>query len=141
MPAPSAWRYNIRKDAMGGTVATATVDSSNTFEFDFPYTGTQNATLTIRNDKGRDVLLSIETGQFMCTLGCSVEVRFDDGKSVRWRATGTSDHSTTTIFLRKESNFIKALSKTDVLRIEAQFYQAGSRVLEFPVARFDAKKL
>jgi|GEM_PF-894589 len=141
MPAPSAWQYSLREDAMGGTVATATVESSNTFEFGFPYSGTQNARLMVRNDEGRDVLLLIETGQFMCTLGCSVEVRFDDGESVRWRAIGTSDHSTTTIFLRKASKFIKALSKTRVLRIEVEFYQEGSRVLEFPVARFDGKKL
>jgi len=101
----------------------------------------QNATLTIRKKKGTDVLLSIEKGQFMCRLGCSVMARFDDAKTVRWRATGTADHSTETIFLRKESTFVKAVSMTDVLRIKARFYQQGSRVLKFPVARFDAKKL
>jgi LSD1 subclass zinc finger protein len=141
MPPPSKWIYESRGDAMGGTVRTATVVSSNSFNFDFPYQGTQNATLTIRKEKGTDVMLSIEKGQFMCDLGCSVMVRFDDAKAVRWRATGTADHSTEMIFLLKASNFVKAISKTDVLRIEAQFYQEGSRVLEFPVARFDAKKL
>ncbi len=141
MPPPSKWIYNKRDDAMGGSVSTATVESTNSFKFDFPYRGTQHATLTIRKEKGMDVLLSIEQGQFMCTLGCSFMVRFDDEKSVRWRATGASDHSTTTVFLRRESKFVKALSKTNVLRIEAQFYQAGSRVLEFPVDRLDRRRL
>lgn len=141
MPPPSAWRYDLRRDPMGGAVATAVTESSNTFEFDFPYQGTQRASLMVRNDSGLDVMLSIEQGQFMCTLGCSVLVRFDDGEAIRWRATGTADHSTTTVFMRRASDFVKALSKSRVVRIEATFYQEGSRVLEFPVARFDVSRL
>ena len=141
MPPPSAWSYAVRRDPMGRAVSTAVIESSNTFEFDFPYQGTQHATLMVRNDSGLDVLLSIEQGQFMCALGCSVLVRFDDGDAVRWRADGTADHSTTTIFLRRPSSFVKALSKARVVRIEATFFQEGSQVLEFPVARFDVGRV
>lgn len=141
MPPPSAWDYDIRRDPMGGTIAIAAVSSTNTFEFDFPYQGSQHATLVVRKAGGLDVMLSIEQGQFICMLGCSVLVRFDDGKTVRWRASDTADHSTTTIFLRRESDFVKALSKARVVRIEATFFQEGTRVLEFPVARFDLDQL
>ena len=141
MPPPSEWRYNVRDDPMGGAVATAAVQSSNSFEFEFPYQGIQHATLTIRSDDGTDVILSIEQGQFLCTMGCSVMVRFDDGPTDRWRAVGPSDHSTESIFLRKESQFLKQLKNARVLRIEADFFQEGKRVLEFPVARFDASKV
>ncbi|MCA9701645.1 MAG: hypothetical protein KC431_29260, partial [Myxococcales bacterium] len=141
MPPPSEWRYNVRDDPMGGAVATAAVQSSNSFEFEFPYQGIQHVSLTIRSDDGTDVILSIEQGQFLCTMGCSVMVRFDDGPTDRWRAVGPSDHSTESIFLRKESQFLKQLKNARVLRIEADFFQEGKRVLEFPVARFDASKV
>ncbi len=100
VPPPSAWRYDVRADPMGGRVAAAVVESANTFEFDFAYQGSQHAQLMVRRDSGLDVALSVETGQFMCTLGCSVLVRFDGGSAIRWGATRAADHSTTTIFLR-----------------------------------------
>ncbi|MEZ4454202.1 MAG: hypothetical protein R3B09_32405 [Nannocystaceae bacterium] len=141
MPPPSEWIYSVRSDPMGGTVATARVESANAFDFGFPYQGAQHARLTLRSDKGLNVLLAIERGQFMCTMGCSVLVRFDDDTAQRWRATGPSDHDSTVIFLRSESKFLKQLKKAQVLRIEAEFFQEGTRVLEFPVARLDAEQL
>ncbi|WP_157596112.1 hypothetical protein [Plesiocystis pacifica] len=141
MPPPSKWLYDMRADPMGGTVSLAAVQSSNMFDFDFPYQGTQQATLMVRHESGTDIILSIERGQFTCALGCSVMVRFDDGKTERWRAVGPSDHSTESIFLRRESSFMKKLKKARTLRIEAEFFQEGTRVLEFPVARFDPSKL
>jgi len=138
MPPPSEWRYAVVDDPMGGQVGVAKVQSSNAFEFDFPYRGLQHATLTVRDDKGTSVYVAVERGQFVCFMGCSVMVRFDDGKPQRWRAVGPSDHSTDTLFLRSEAKFLKQLKKARTVRFEAAFYQEGMRVLEFPVARFDA---
>jgi hypothetical protein len=141
MPPPSEWIYSLRSDPMGGAVATARVESANTFDFDFPYQGEQHATLTLRSDKGLNVMVSIDRGQFVCPMGCSVLVRFDDETAQRWRATGPSDFDTEVIFLRNESKFLKQLKKARVVRIEAEFYQEGTRIMEFPVARFDASQL
>ncbi|MEZ4380403.1 MAG: hypothetical protein R3A79_03590 [Nannocystaceae bacterium] len=141
MPPPSEWRYAVRDDPMGGQIAFAKVLSRNTFEFDFPYAGEQRASLTIREGKGTDVILAVERGQFTCFMGCAVQVRFDDGAAERWRAVGPSDHSTQSLFLRREAAFVKRLKGARVVRIEAEFFQEGRRVLEFPVARFDAAAL
>jgi len=141
MPAPSAWIYSVRGDPMGGTVGVAKVESSNTFSFGFPYHGEQHGGLTIRDDKGINVLVTVERGQFMCTMGCSVMVRFDDAPAQRWRATGPSDMDSTVIFLRNESKFLKQVTKARIVRIEAEFYQEGARVLEFPVARLDMSQI
>jgi hypothetical protein len=141
MPPPSQWQYRASEDPMGGVTAVAQIESANDFEFDFPYQGRQHATLVIRNDGGYDVMLVIERGQFVCTFGCSVQVRFDDGEAQRWRATEPSDYDTTVLFLRNESKFIKQLRKAKTLRIAADFFQEGTRVLEFPVARFEPGRL
>jgi hypothetical protein len=141
MPPPSQWQYRASEDPMGGVTAVAQVESANDFEFDFPYQGRQHATLVLRNDGGYDVMLVIERGQFVCTFGCSVQVRFDDGEAQRWRATEPSDYDTTILFLRNESKFIKQLRKAKTVRIAADFFQEGTRVLEFPVARFEPGRL
>jgi LSD1 subclass zinc finger protein len=141
LPPPSQWIYKVKNDPMGGTVATAGVASNNTIEFDFPYQGTQNASLIVRNDDGYSVIVGVQRGQFLCTMGCSVQVRFDAGESQRWRAAGASDLDSTVIFLRNESKFLKQLKTAKVVRVEAEFYQEGTRVLEFPTARFDVTKL
>jgi hypothetical protein len=141
MPPPSQWQYRASEDPMGGMTAVAQIESANDFEFDFPYQGRQHATLVLRNDGGYDVMLVIERGQFVCTFGCSVQVRFDDGEAQRWRATEPSDYDTTVLFLRNESKFIKQLRKATTLRIAADFFQEGTRVLEFPVARFEPGQL
>ncbi|MEZ0246057.1 MAG: zinc-ribbon domain-containing protein, partial [Methylophilaceae bacterium] len=45
----SQWLYNLSDDAMGkGAIHQAEVSSSNTVNFDFPYSGAQRATLTLR---------------------------------------------------------------------------------------------
>lgn len=139
MPPPTQWIYDLHNDQMGGRVGTASVQSSNRFEFDFPYQGAQHATLTTaRRSQGDrlDVIVRIERGQFMCSLDCAVTVRFDDGKPQRWGAVGPADHSTEVIFLGSESRFLSQLKRARVVRIQASFFQEGSHVLTFPVARF-----
>jgi len=57
----------------------AVVTSTNTLNFDFPYTGSQYAHLTIRKTAGQGsaAMVSIERGQFLCGVeDCTVNVRF-----------------------------------------------------------------
>ncbi len=132
------WHYSESADPMGrGTIKYATIRSLNTTEFDFPYRGAQRATLTLRVHPahGRDVLLSIERGQFLCRRdNCSVAVRFGEGKPQNFSATEPADNSTTTIFLRSYDRFLAAAKKSDKIAIEAQFFQHGARVFEFDTA-------
>lgn len=146
LPKPGdQWNYYSNQDDMGKGVAHfASVESTNTVDFDFPYAGPQHATLTLRSHPryGKDVILSIERGQFLCNSyqGCAVLVRFDDDKALRYSATGPSDNSTTTIFIHDYSRFVKAMSKAKRMRISAEFFQQGAPILDFDASGFDESK-
>ncbi len=141
----SQWDYRQDKDPMGkGAAYFASVLSNNTVNFGFPYSGAQHATLTLRTHPryGRDVILSIERGQFLCPSydGCTVLVRFDDGKAMHYSAASAADNSTETIFIRGYSSFVTHLEKSKRVRISANVYQEGAPVFEFDVSGFDHSK-
>ena len=122
----------------------ALVQSINTVEFGFPYSGPQHATLTLRTHPrhGKDVILSIERGQFLCRSyeDCTILVRFDDQKVQSYSAVGAADNSTETIFIRNYSRFVSSMQKAKTVRIAAEIYQQGAPVFEFDVSGFDASK-
>ena len=139
------WSYDADADPMGkGSMHTAIVRSSNTFEFGFPYAGPQHATLTLRTHPryGKDVILSLERGQFLCSSyeGCSVLVRFDDAAPQEFSAGGPADNSTEVLFIRNYSRFISQMQKAKRVRISASVYQEGNPVFEFDVSGFDLRR-
>lgn len=131
------WNYEESQDSMGrGTIKNAFVKSLNQVEFDFPYKGPQRATLQLRIHPkyGKDVILSIDRGQFLCGIdGCSVNVRFGSGKPVAYRVSEPADHSTTHLFIGSYEQFSANTKKVGRVSIEAQFFQQGNRVFEFDV--------
>lgn len=139
------WRYSHDEDGMGkGVNHEAAIDSVNTVEFDFPYSGPQQATLTMRNHPryGKDVLLSIERGQILCQSyeSCTVLVRFDDEAAVRYAALSPADNSTETIFISNYRRFAQKMLKAKRVRISANIYQEGSPVFEFDVSEFSQEQ-
>jgi hypothetical protein len=141
----SLWSYHQSDDEMGnGTTYLARISSSNTVNFDFPYSGDQHAELQLRTHPryGKDVIFSIEKGQFLCNSfeDCIVLVRFDDGKAASFSAAGAADNSTETIFIRNYSRFVEKMQKSKRVRISANIYQEGAPVFEFDVSEFDQKK-
>lgn len=137
-----AWEYSSEQDKMGkGEIITATSRSKNAISFEFPYNGPQHATLHIRKHPryGRDVILSIVKGQFLCSPvsgGCNVSVRFDDRKAEQFSATEPNDNDPTALFIRGHDRFVAALKKSKVVRIEATFFHEGNRVMEFDAEGF-----
>ncbi len=132
------WSYEESPDEMGrGNIKTAAIRSVNEIQFKFPYQGAQRAWLQLRLHPryGKDVILSIERGQFLCRIDtCNVTVRFDQGTPQTYTALGPADHSTTVLFIRTYDRFLANLRKSRQVYIEAQFYQEGLRVFEFDVA-------
>jgi hypothetical protein len=53
---------------------------------------------------------------------------------MRFGASEPADHSTTAVFIQGYDRFLRELRNARRLRIEAQFFHNGSRVLEFAVA-------
>jgi hypothetical protein len=139
-----AWRYDTYTDQMTNKEAqTAKIDSTNTLSFDFPYSGSQRATLQIRKHPrwGSDVILEVEQGQFLCSSydGCSVSVRFGNGKPQRFSAKEPGDNRTTAIFISDYNRFMTQMRKVDEVVIEASFYQEGSWPLSFSTSDLDWK--
>jgi len=139
-----AWEYRSSTDPMGrGNTEYASLDSVNSVDFDFPYSGGSTATLLLRNSpkSGKNVIFEVNKGQFDCGVdGCSVALRADKGKVVTLSADTAADGSSNVLFL-PHSTTVRYLQHAKVLRIEATFYQEGSRVFEFHPYGLDIKRL
>ncbi len=143
--AAELWSYSHTDDPMSkGITRLASLYSSNTVNFDFPYGGEQNGSLTLRTDPkyGKDVIFSIEKGQILCASydGCTVLVRFDDEDAASYTAVGAADNSSETIFIRNYSRFIEKMMKAKRVRISVNIYQEGSPVFDFDVSGFSKDK-
>ena len=115
------------------------VSSINTVNFGFPYQGTQHGRLTVRNHPrhGHEVMFRVDKGQIPCSVtGCTVLVRFDESKPVRWQASGAVDHDPTVVFLDNTTQFRRRLATARRLRMELTFYTEGAHTFEFDVAGF-----
>lgn len=140
------WLYSKHEDSMSkGMIYQASVKSMNTINLDFPYSGEQHGTLTLRTHPrfGKNVIFRIEKGQILCHSSyenCSVLVRFDDEKAVNFSSVGAEDNSTETIFITNYSRFLEKMLKAKKVRIAVNLYQGGAPVFEFDVSNFDQGK-
>ena len=138
------WTYFSDEDSMSSKIMrTASINSSNSIDLSFPYSGTQYASLQLRNHPryGKDVIFSIDKGQLLCSYnGCNVLVRFDEGSPIRFSANEPSDHSTTYLFIGNYAGFMKKMLKAKTVRIAVDFYQHGSQTFEFDVSGFDQNR-
>jgi hypothetical protein len=141
----SQWSYYQNSDDMGkGTVYTAYVSSTNTVNFDFPYSGEQHATLSLRTHPrwGKDLFFRIEKGQLLCNSydGCKVLIRFDDGPALTFSAIEPEDNSSEVIFIQNYGRFVENMLKAKRVRIAVNVYQEGAPAFEFDVSDFDQAK-
>lgn len=137
LPTTSSWVYEESADPMGrGTIKTAVVVSTNEVSFGFPYEGAQKAVLMLRRHPkhGKDIILKIEKGQFIVGVdGCTVEIKFDNGKPRTYWANEPADYDTTVLFIRGYDRFVAAARKAKKVSIEVGFYQEGQHVFEFNI--------
>ena len=139
------WQYISSEDDMSPKRNLyAATSSENEVEFGFPYNGKQRAELVLRTHAryGKDIIFKIQRGQLLCNSydGCSVLVRFDNAQPVRFSASGSSDHSSTSLFIGNYSKFVGLMAKSKRVRISAQVYQEGSPMFEFDVTGFDSDR-
>jgi hypothetical protein len=138
--------YSQDEDPMAkGRVLQALVNSSNSVEFDFPYSGPQNGSLRLRKDPrhGLNVMFEIERGQILCPSydECTVLVRFDDHQAKRFSGLGPSDNSSEVVFIQNERGFLKEMKNSKRVRISANIYKQGAPVFDFDVSGFDSSKI
>ena len=129
------WQYSESTDQLTQKkIKIASAISKNTVNFQFPYDGTQRASLNVRSHPkwGREIYISLNKAHFLCSFrGCNVSVRFDDKAPQRYYAVEPADHSTNTLFIKGFNKFVANAKKSKKIMIETQFYKEGSRVFKF----------
>jgi hypothetical protein len=130
------WRYQDETDQMTGKKAEyATIQSDNSLNLGFPYSGRNHGTLTVRKHPkhGLDVIVSVDKGQILCRSysGCFVVARFDSGKPQRFSALEPGDHSSESVFIQNSSRFVQAAKKAKRILVQVTMFREGEQVLEF----------
>ena len=133
------WEYRDYEDkASGKTAFKASLLSENKINLSFPYSGSQNGTLSVRNHPrwGKNIYLKIEQGQILSIDGYSYDnkyflVRFDDGDVKRWSYVGSTDQSSDIMFISNEKKFLKLLTNSNKIYITINLYQDGQHTFVF----------
>lgn len=135
--ATETWHYSEEEDKMTSTKKYfANIDANEELIFPFPYDGGSTATIYIRNkEKENNVMLCVSKGQFLCNAsdGCMIRARFDDNKPETFECSEPADYDTKTIFINSAIRFIKKCKTSKKVILEATFYQAGSKQMEFNI--------
>ena len=130
----SNWRYSEDIDQMDNTKRTdASIESDNSIKFDFPY-GNSDFTLSIRNWKGKtDLYLTCTKCQFIAgVMGeTTYRIKFDDEAPINVSANHSSSGGADVVFLGNEKKVISKLKTAEKVIIEAQFYEAGYKQINF----------
>lgn len=132
------WQYSIdSSDKMDNAkVYLADCTAIDPVDLQAPYDGGSVVTLTIRNGfkhHKNEVVVSIDKGQFMPSLegDQSIEVKFDNEKPQSFSYNDAADGSDNVIFLNNAAQFIKKIKDATHVIIEAEFFENGSKQIEF----------
>lgn len=134
-PEYNTWNYSERVNEMTSKkTKTAYIDAEDLLDFEFPYQGGSTATLSIRRDGGVDSYIRVSKGQFNTTYdGTSVRVRFDDRPQMTFSMLESSDGSSDILFFSNTTRLIQNIKKSKVMKVQAEFFNEGNRVMEFHV--------
>ncbi|WP_442795328.1 hypothetical protein [Pelobium manganitolerans] len=139
----TSWTYSDDVDEMTDKKTFyASTTSTNIIEFDFPYNGGSSFTLVIRkNSGGTDVYIKVSKGQFLGDYSGNryLKLRFDDGKAVNYSYSMASDGSSDIVFVNNVHQLISKLKNAKKLKVSAEFYQEGNRIMEFDVSNLQWK--
>lgn len=135
-PPPVTWRYVEDEDKLrGGKRRAAIVDSEQKLDLAPPYDGGAKASLVIRKTPayGVDISIVIDRGQFICTdfYHKYVTLRFDDGKSEKYRCHEPSDLSHNKIFFTPAGKILEKIKKSKTVLFEVGLFQNGNRQISF----------
>lgn len=112
------WSYRSANDPMvtNGVNRFASIISTNSVNFGFPYSGEQSAVLTIRKMAASqsdwkdappyDVMISIDRGQLLSGDQGSIETKIDNEDAVTFQAVQPADNDTTTLFFGDEPKVV-----------------------------------
>lgn len=138
-PRKVMWDFTIQKDEMTDTKNIwAKITSDDYVYQDFPYEGMTYAYITVRYMKkyGYDVIIEITKGQINGQeyYGTHyITARFDEGAPKKYYFNKAADGSSTMVFLRSSSDFIKRCKQAKDIKIDIPLYKGGRPVFNFHV--------
>lgn len=138
-PIAKTWNFTIDKDPMSDTNNIwASIRSDNYVIQDFPYEGSTYAKITVRYMKkyGYDVIIEITKGQINGRSYYNTDyitARFDEGTPQKYFFNEAADGSSTMVFLRRSSDFIKKCKLAKDIKIDLPLYQGGRPMFSFHV--------
>jgi hypothetical protein len=128
------WIYtaNLNKMTMDSNYY-ASITANEELQFDFPYNGGSTATLMIRNkEKRTDIILQVSKGQFNGSIdGQNIRVKFDNDKPALFSCSESSDGDPTILFIDNAHRFLSRLKSANTVLVEAEFFNAGVKQMEF----------
>jgi hypothetical protein len=148
-PRAEAWVYSDKKDPMTDEVRHAgCVRSNNSVQLQPPYHPTK-AMLCARSSKSEPMAVTIylvDGGQFFCSAykHCKISWRADETNASDTEALTPSDGSTDQIVFDDLGGpvvMVAIMAQSNVMRVEAEFYQAGRQVMEFSTRDFDPRRI
>lgn len=137
------WQYEEHMDEMGrGLIKSASLESLTRLDLG-PYEGPQPMRLTVVKSPqlGVNISFSVERGQFLfdsfspdasAPTG-KLTVKFDDGSPKSLLIYQGHSGQSNVAFIGAPTDFLRGLRKAKELRVEAYFYNRGSRVAVFDV--------
>jgi hypothetical protein len=133
------WEYSEKEDKMTNkTNYYASIDANELLDFPFPYDGGSTASLNIRKTStGNEAILQVSKGQFITDVeGTEVKIKFDSEQPTTFNCSSSSDGSTNVLFINSTNKLIKKLKTAKKIIIQAEFYESGSKEMEFDVTGF-----
>ena len=131
-PPDDPWSYSSSSDEMRGSrTSIACIDSTNSFEFGFPYSGGTRGSLCLRysTNNGPEILVFARRGQISC-YDCRIGVRFDAHIVNNYSPNRSNDGQT--LFLpRAFLTNLRGSPLADRVIIEIPFYRDGVKQFIF----------
>ena len=136
---PYDWQYTEKVDPMtSATTYHASLLSTTTLNFEFPYAGGSQAWLMVRKSNGEnEVMLKVSKGQFIASFeNQTMRIRFDQEQPVTVNYSSAADGSSDIVFLSQPYMIINKLKTAHKVVVESQFYQEGVRHIDFVSGNF-----
>ena len=135
------WYVKTSTDAMTDKeVVIASLLSQNIVNFGFPYEGGSSLTINIRKKNNDiDVYFTISKGQFVCSEYSGTDtmlIRFDDEEPVKYKMSESATNDSDILFIRyssAENTFLSKCKSAHSIKVQANFFEEGSKVFEFKV--------
>lgn len=134
------WNYSSKRDEMNGNENHfASLNSINSFTFDFPYNnGNAYLNLLIRNmNHKNEVLLILSQGQILSSMNHYIDIKFDNNNPIHVNFSEADDLSTGYAFLENPNSLIKKIKKAKNIKIQIPIFQEGNRVFNFDIPKLD----